>query len=47
MVAQMSLDAGHRVTALVRRAPKVEGTLATSGTVIGTGSAAELDGAKA
>lgn len=44
---KMALDAGHSVTAVVRREPAVAGTLATSGAVIGTGSSAELGGAEA
>ena len=47
MVTDLALKAGHKVTAVVRREPNVEGTLATAGTVIGTGSSAELGGAKA
>ena len=43
----MALEQGHSVTAVVRREPTVAGTLATSGSVIGTGSSAELGGAKA
>ena len=42
--AKLALDAGHSVTAAVRRDPKVPGTLATSGAVIGTGSSKELGG---
>jgi hypothetical protein len=45
--ARLALDAGHSVTAVVRREPKVPGTLATSGNVVGTGSSKELDGTEA
>jgi nucleoside-diphosphate-sugar epimerase len=45
--AKAILDKGHSITACVRREPKVPGTLATSGGVIGTGSGAELGGAGA
>jgi putative NADH-flavin reductase len=47
LFAKAALDKGYSVTAAVRRAPKVEGTLASSGGVVGTGSSKELDGTTA
>lgn len=44
LFARAVLDEGHQVTAVVRKAPKIEGTLASSGNVVGTGSSLELSG---
>ena len=41
LFAEGAVADGHKVTAVVRREPKVPGTLAVTATVAGSGSAAD------